>query len=91
MSRGRRGGGRHKKNRSISGDREYDRSREALYHFLSAANEFGEDLPDGAWQAHIESAVEGFNEMNGTDYDPYDEFMAFVQRASAETKSEARP
>lgn len=33
-----------------------------------------DSLPDGAWQAMLEIAVEQFNESNDTNYDPFTEW-----------------
>jgi len=34
---------------------------------------------DGAWQAMLEDAVVMYNEQNGTDYDPFDSWMEYIQ------------
>ncbi len=37
-----------------------------------------DDLPDGAWQACCENAVEHYNETHGTNIDPFDGWMHWV-------------
>jgi len=37
------------------------------------------DLPDGAWQAQLEDAVEEYNCEHDTDYDPYNTFIKYCQ------------
>lgn len=46
-----------------------------LMYFLTAHDDA--DQPDGAWQAIIENAVTFYNEENGTDFDPFDGWMAY--------------
>jgi hypothetical protein len=35
-------------------------------------------LSCGAWQQALEDSVEAFNEENGTDYDPLDMFLQYL-------------
>lgn len=44
--------------------------------------DFFDDLPDGAWQAACESAVEVYNQTYGTHIDPYDGWMYWVTKRS---------
>lgn len=41
-----------------------------LFAYLDAAD--NDDLPDGAWWATLEEAVEYFNKGNGTTFNPND-------------------
>ena len=41
-----------------------------------------DDLPDGAWQAACENAVEAYNDEHGTGIDPFDGWMHWVSKTS---------
>ena len=38
-----------------------------------------EDMPDGAWQAVMMSGVEAYNESEGTNIDPHEGWLYWVQ------------
>ncbi len=57
----------------------------ALFDFL--ADHDLDDLPDGAWQQMIEDAVEEWNRLFKTKYDPYDTWLAYIER-KAELQNE---
>jgi len=48
-----------------------------LFHYMQANDD--SDLPQGAWQAMLEDAVEAYNNQHGTNFDPYDMFMEYIQ------------
>ncbi len=45
-------------------------SKQDLFAALEVAAEVGDDFPDGAFWAHMESTVEVFNHDHGTNFDP---------------------
>jgi hypothetical protein len=48
-----------------------------LFAFMSTFDDA--DAPDGAWQAMLEDAVRQYNEANGTDFDPFDAWLAYCE------------
>ncbi len=47
---------------------------------LDAANEAANDLANGAWQVYMEETVAQFNEKHGTDFDPFAEWIGWIER-----------
>lgn len=47
-----------------------------LWHFDD------DEAPDGAWQAMIEDGVRQYNEEYGTNYDPFETWLAYVNQKS---------
>lgn len=48
-----------------------------LFDYLEAYDH--DELADGAWQAVIEDGVKAYNQRFGTNVDPFDGFMAYVE------------
>ena len=48
-----------------------------LFIFLASVED--DDAPDVAWQVRLEEQVRNYNKGNGTNHDPYDSFMEYVQ------------
>jgi len=49
---------------------------DALFDFMDIYND--QSLPDGAWQAMLQDAVEVYNKVNGTDHEPHQSFLDYV-------------
>src|SRR6478752_9383488 len=52
-------------------------NKQKLFNYMETHDD--NDMPDGAWQAMLQGAVEEFNEDNGTNHDPYDMFLEYVE------------
>lgn len=50
---------------------------EELMEMMWAADD--DDLPDGAWQAVIEDAVTMYNQMRGTEFDPFEAWLYYIE------------
>ena len=57
---------------------------EELYWELVAANEFGNDMSDGAWWAMLENHVTWYNQEHGTKLDENDMVHLYLERATEE-------
>ncbi len=47
---------------------------------LDQTNEDASDQPNGKWQAYMEATVVQFNEEHGTDFDPFAEWIGWIER-----------
>jgi len=62
-------------------------SKEDLYCMMDAAHEYWEDLEDGAWEAVIKDAIDGFNFMNKTEFDRDEAFCDWFESRSEEKET----
>ncbi len=54
--------------------------RKELTLRLDIANDEAMDMPNGAWQAYMEAAVTEYNEEFATEFDPFAEWIGWVER-----------
>jgi hypothetical protein len=54
-----------------------ENGKKHLFMFMESMND--DDLPDGAWEAVLEAAVEQYNELESTNFDPHTMFLEYVR------------
>lgn len=53
-------------------------TKEQLFNYMDAVHKENKSLPDGAWECILQDAVTTFNQVNGTDFDPFDSWNDWI-------------
>ncbi len=54
----------------------------SLLEAMDCMNNNASDMPDGAWQQMMQDEVHLYNVEHGTNFDPYDAFIEWVEQNS---------